>query len=121
MESETPCIKINTQKDVYVGFVNENFEISYKGNCFYSNGDTYSGIFKKDTRIGGLLIYKNGDVYNGRFENDKPNGSAEFVNAISKEKFTGTFRDGLRDGEGTLYFADGTSKKVKYINGLLQQ
>ncbi|MGH2553804.1 MAG: hypothetical protein ACRDEB_08800 [Chitinophagaceae bacterium] len=121
-DSESPCIKISSQKDVYVGFVNENFEISYNGDCFYNNGDIYSGLFEKDIRsIGGLLIYKNGDVYNGRFENDKPNGSGGFVNAISKEKFTGTFRDGLRDGEGTLLFADGTSKKVKYINGVLQQ
>jgi len=85
-------------------FENKTFEGEYKdgkrngyGVITFNNGDSFEGNFVDGLKSGqGKYIYKSGAVWEGPFENDKMNG------------------------EGT-YSLKGKSKKVTYVNGVMQK
>ena len=68
-----------------------------------------------------MTVFKNGDVCVGPYIQDKLNGEVSYIDKAKKEKFRGTYKDGVRDGEGTIYSANGSSRKVVYKDGVLQQ
>lgn len=110
-------------QDFYYGKMSNVFSKKGMGAYCYANGEVYIGNFSNDQRNDkeGMIIYPNGNVLRAIFVNDKIEGPGEYLDVVKKEKYLGNFKDGLRDGEGTLYFADGTSKKMIYKDGVLQQ
>lgn len=55
-----------------------------------------------------------------KYENGKPHGGYERYHPDAGDKERGRFRDGLRDGDWTSWFIDGTVRtKRRYVNGLL--
>ncbi|RME01877.1 MAG: peptidase C14 caspase catalytic subunit p20, partial [Bacteroidetes bacterium] len=54
--------------------------------------------------------------YEGQFLEGKPDGWGTFTNPAG-EKYVGTFRQGLRHGKGTLYFADSTYITGDWVEG----
>jgi hypothetical protein len=110
-------------EDFYCGKMSAVFLKKGMGAYCYANGEVYIGNFSNDQRNDkeGMIVYPNGNILRAIFVNDKIEGPGEYLDVVKKEKYVGNFKEGIRDGEGTLYFADGTSKKVRYINGVLQQ
>lgn len=116
--------------DIFKGGLNDSLARTGRGTCYYKTGDVYIGNYSNDLRNDpeGLLIYKKGanapnirDICQVPFVKDKIDGKGVYFDAVKKEKYIGNFKEGVRDGEGTLYLADGTTKKVMYKDGVLQQ
>jgi hypothetical protein len=116
--------------DIYRGSVNESLGRTGGAACIYKTGEIYIGAFTNDKRNDpeGLLIYKKGegaanyrDICQAPFVDNKIDGKGEYLDGTRKEKYVGNFKNGLRDGEGAIYYADGISKSVMYVLGVLQQ
>ena len=96
--------------DKYVG----NFKAGLRdgpGVLTLSDGSKYSGSFINNKRTGkGVYIWPSGDKYSGIFKDDKLEGVGTYVFGAgpnSGKKYVGEFKNGLRNGQGTLYNADG--------------
>lgn len=74
----------------------------------FPNGDKYSGESKEGKMHGrGTLILSNGDNYVGEFRNNKFHGQGTYsfrraLHLFDEGEYSGTFKDGLRDGLGFL-------------------
>lgn len=104
----------------------------YEGTYAYANGEIFDGRWKYDKPSIGIFRYKSGDVYDGTFENGgRCNGTYYFANGDvynggfdqsgrfsgmgvytwkNGEKYDGNWYQGYRNGKGTMYYKNGTSK-----------
>lgn len=97
------------------------------GKLEWSNGDVYEGDFKNGLRHGkgtmvelngkrkyegtwvlsqkegkGVEMFSNGDKYTGDFSGDRFHGQGELI--TKGGHYTGSFKNGLRDGFGIMQF-----------------
>jgi hypothetical protein len=117
--------------DLYFGKINDSLNRKGAGTCLFKTGDIYIGNYNNDKRNDpeGLMIYKREgisnrrNIYQGPFVNDLIEGEGEFINAssLNPEKFIGNFKNGKLDGEVTVIYTDGKSKKVIFKNGVRQE
>eukprot|EP00605_Chrysophyceae_sp_TOSAG23-4_P000946 GSChrysophyteH1.ASY1.ANO1.1046.1 assembled CDS len=113
----------------------EYFYAHGKGKMLWENGDTYTGEFQNNLRHGsGIFETSQGLKYVGEWQNDKMHGRGELVypfaqvaasahqkqselagsgvaeasgRKTSQKKYVGQFKEGMRDGVGTLTFPSG--------------
>ena len=91
------------------------------GTLCYASGNTYVGEWQNDTKSGrGKMSWKSlNEVYEGNWADDKPWGSGEHVwlgeraeFAVTERqmcnRYTGEFVNGLRCGQGTFFFSNGS-------------
>jgi hypothetical protein len=105
--------------------------INGEGTMKFDNGDSYTGTFKDEKKIGyGIYTFSNGERYEGEFQADFPNGkgtaflangnvfSGNFINNVPDGKgkmifnngniYDGEWRRGVREGKGTMSYIDGS-------------
>lgn len=114
------------QGDIYEGDFLKN-SIEGKGTKIYKDGGIYTGDWKADNRHGkGKYVYANGTILEGDFENGKfldpmkkdygcvsgdcENGIGTFNYKSDNVTYTGQFKNGYANGEGTYKNLDGIYK-----------
>ena len=101
------------------------------GTMRYASGNYYEGYWEDDKKCGtGVMIWKDVDeVYTGQWENDRCNGVGEHLWGDGATNTTGSYRkhcnlyrgewrDGLRTGRGTFFYADGSQYTGQWLNNL---
>ncbi|MDR2425518.1 MAG: hypothetical protein LBD59_12520 [Prevotellaceae bacterium] len=110
----------------------------------YEDGSYYIGAVKDGKRHGqGEMFYKDGDRYEGEWKENKWHGRGSYYNAKAKrtsigqydngvnkgqftvkwesgDRYEGTWSvgsDNFMQGEGTYFYAKGTSEKGKWVKG----
>jgi len=94
------------------------------GTFTYPNGDKYIGEFTNDNFEGkGSMYRSSGDIYIGEWKNGVFEGHGTYYfladNIAKDEIFEGRFKDGDRNGQGTLTFSNGVKGVGIWINGKL--
>jgi hypothetical protein len=109
----------------------------------YPSGSSYEGEWENDKKCGrGTMIWKDVDeIYVGEWKNDLPHGNGEHIwgegggnirggqHSTSKSPtqylpksnsniYRGAFREGVRDGEGTFFYANGSQYTGSWVNNL---
>ena len=80
------------------------------GSYRYKNGDVFDGTFDNGVKCNGIYYFANGDVYKGDFdENGRFSGMGVYT-WKNGEKYDGHWHQGYRNGNGTMYYKNGTSK-----------
>ena len=109
-----------------------------KGRLVRSNGGTQEGTFENDMMTHGTLTQPDGLTYTGPFENGRFHGKGElktkqfqyegdFVFGLQSgfgsclilpagDRYEGEFKDGKKNGNGTVNFADGRRIKITFVN-----
>ena len=84
------------------------------------DGSRYVGDLVDDKMEGFGVLQKDAELYIGSFHESKPNG---FLNLYKKNNlyYSGFWKDGAFNGEGTLYKEDGSIKTGEWNNGQLVQ
>ena len=105
--------------------------INGEGTMKFANGDSYTGTFKDEKKIGyGIYTFSNGERYEGEFQADFPNGKGTaflgngnvytgyFINNVPDGKgkmvfnngniYDGEWKRGVREGRGTMSYVDGS-------------
>lgn len=78
-----------------------------EGTMKFSNGDTYTGTFKDQKKIGyGIYTFNNGERYEGEFQGDFPNGKG-IAYLANGNVYTGYFINNVPDGNGKMVFSNG--------------
>jgi hypothetical protein len=67
----------------------------------------------------GTLAYNNGSFYEGEWENDQRNGQGKFISNEDGIVYVGSWRDGLKDGLGSLSFPTGDVLSGRWCEGLI--
>jgi len=97
----------------------KNREYDGDGIKYFENKDRYEGGFKEgEIKDGqGIYIFANGDTFNVEMKDSEIiYGTSHFPNG--KIKVKGDFKDGVLNGQGTLYFAENTNRYVgEFKNG----
>ncbi len=89
-----------------------------KGTYVWSNGDTYTGDFKKGKFNGtGTLKFADGSIYTGDWKNDIRKGSGILFYSNGDE-YEGEFSDNVPHGKGKYTYADGSIEKGIFFNHL---
>ena len=115
---------------VYTGQWSEDLKHG-KGVMRYDNGDVYEGGWVRGMKEGsGRMDYKaNNSFYVGDWAADQPNGKGEHVwkeigasNPYLQtfNRYVGDFKDGMRHGRGTFFYATGASYRGDWRNNLKQ-
>lgn len=101
-----------------------------KGTMHYPTGNVYEGEWHNDKRHGkGKFLWKeSGSYYIGDFVEGRMEGNGEIVYAFSAQapsvqfvqsnRYLGEFKDSLRNGKGTFYYANGAVYKGQWENNL---
>jgi hypothetical protein len=87
-----------------------------EGTYFFSNGDTFSGIFQEGKPTNGKYTFADGSVYVGSFQNETFNGIGEIIYAKLNE-YKGEFNDGKITGKGKLELNFGRTIEGDFLNG----
>ena len=94
--------------DILEGLWEEDFLIN--GTFYYSNGDQYTGTFKKTRGVDfnyGEYIWDNGEIYMGNWKGLHRHGlGAEYW--TDGYIYLGEHRNDQRDGPGIMFYPDGT-------------
>lgn len=97
--------------------------------CNFVNGDVFVGLLdlQPDELVKGLdtsfmhgngtLKKASGDTYEGPIRNGKADGFGEYLDTKTKNRFIGFFKSGVKLGEGTMFFSDGTKFAGNWSNG----
>ncbi|MBR1757177.1 MAG: TIR domain-containing protein [Lachnospiraceae bacterium] len=119
--------------DVYIGQFKNNNRSGF-GTMTYANGDRYEGEWKADSSTGnGTFYYKNGHTWKGQFvsglkcngygymgpQNLRVQGYSEMLSSKVNYYYIGACKEFLRDGEGTVYFANGKTLKGVFRRGMI--
>ena len=86
----------------------------------YSNGDTYSGSVTNGVKSGsGVYKWANGASYDGSWSEDQMNGRGTYFypSGESGYKITGSFVNGMPDGECRYYVSASESYKTDWVKG----
>ena len=111
-------LKLISQKDIIIGFQEENSQNIKYGIQYSQNGDYYEGEFNNNKKEGnGKLILKNGTIYEGSFKNNKHNGYGKLTQ-LDGEIFAGEWKEGKIDGNGIRYHSNGDKYIGNYKNNL---
>jgi hypothetical protein len=119
-ESKTGCVSGNCNDgygvwefasgERYEGYW-QNTMRNGEGTNNYKSGAVFVGTWKDDKRhgYGNYTFVKGGtyESYMGNYSEDKMHGQGTLV-YVNGQKYIGSFKNGLYDGEGTLYNIDGT-------------
>lgn len=109
----TYCFK---NGDKYVGTWKNNKMQEDNVEMYFSNGDTYKGSLLKGKFNGrGTIEYNSSSAtesYVGQWKNGKRDGYGT-LKMRNGDRYVGYFKNGLFDGEGTYYHASGE----KYVGG----
>lgn len=96
-----------------------NSEVPHgRGTCVLESGDKYDGPFDKGDMHGpsATFIESNGNIYRGDFFNNLPDGFGTYK--TSSRRYVGKFECGKPNGEGTLYYPDGSIDFVgRWVDG----
>lgn len=84
------------------------------------DGSQYVGIIVDNKMEGFGVLVKASELYIGYFHDSKPNGFLKLYKD-GKLYYEGNWKDGVFNGEGTLYKEDGSIKKGTWENGRLIQ
>ena len=94
--------------DILEGLWEDDYLID--GTFYYSNGDQYTGTFKKTRGVDfiyGEYIWSNGQIYMGNWKGVRRHGlGAEYW--IDGSMYLGEHRNDQRDGPGIMFYPDGT-------------
>lgn len=84
------------------------------------DGSRYVGALMNEKMEGFGVLQKDAELYIGTFHESKPDG---FLNLYKKNNlyYSGFWKDGTFNGEGTLYKEDGSIKTGEWSNGRLVQ
>jgi hypothetical protein len=96
------------------------------GMMQYVSGSQYDGEWRNNRKHGkGTMRWVNKQQeYTGEWCNDMPNGIGEYhwfgnerkPSAPGTNKFVGSFKNGLRNGIGTMYYSNGKATMSKWEN-----
>lgn len=90
-----------TDELVFEGTFVDNMPVGI-GTLATSDGSFYAGNWIDGKRCGiGEMLFANGDKYFGEWENNQFEGYGEYKYAQSTSQYSGDWKDGLQDGEGT--------------------
>lgn len=103
---------------VWVGTFQDDKPWNGEGSYFYEDG-CYIGALADGKRHGhGVYLWNDGDRYEGEWINDKRHGQSKMIWAQGGE-WVGEFQnDRYWNGEGTMYFTDGSSDIVTTKRGI---
>lgn len=74
---------------------------------YYPQKGYYDGIWNNDTLIHGCWINENGDYYIGKFKNNQAEDDNGAYYWQTGEKYVGSWKNGQRNGYGTMWNKDG--------------
>ena len=100
-------------EDYYFGYFKNGLKDG-KGTLHYADNTKTSGEWRKGEYIGNSLIE---DGKMGCIEGDCKNGRGTYVYKDGAAKYVGTFTNGMPDGEGTIFYANGESYKGDWALG----
>ena len=81
--------------------------LSPQGMAIFSNGDVYTGQWKKNFMHGrGMMVFANGDRYKGEFVYGNRDGPG-CMNFVNGDRYFGDWVDGKRSGYGECKYHDG--------------
>ena len=105
-------------RDGYQFAVFEGFLLHGKaegpGRFTWPDGDVFEGNYKNGLPNGfGRFYNDDGDYYEGNFENGRQSGQGIYWYESKSPilKFDGTWVDGYRHGQGTLYYRNGSTER----------
>lgn len=107
-------MRIQTEKFVYIGDVNEKRQPHGKGNIVWAEGDSYEGEFK-DGRLNGFgtMRWTDGTYQTGEWKNGEANGVSEWLE--DGEVLRGKFENGIL----IEYISDDEyNARVRELNGV---
>ncbi|MEZ4932126.1 MAG: caspase family protein [Saprospiraceae bacterium] len=100
-------------EDFYFGYFKDGLKDG-KGTFHYADNTKTTGEWRSGEYIGNSLI-EDGKV--GCVEGDCKNGNGTYIYKDGAAKFIGTFANGMPDGEGTIFYANGESYKGEWALG----
>jgi len=84
-----------------------------EGVYMFHDGSSFRGTFCRNRIEGkGTLEWPDGNKYEGDVKNGKPHGDGIFYFSNSNASYEGSFKNGLRDGNGKLFYD--LEKKTRY-------
>lgn len=94
-------------------------EMIFPPNEKYPEGMKYVGEWKNDKQEGqGKFIWIGLAEINGEYKNGLPNGYGEQIYYTHGGKYSGTFKDGLKEGKGTLTFPNGETYTGDWVSDI---
>lgn len=119
--------KVNVDNTVYIGEVSKTYKRDGSGFLAHDDGSFYEGYFVEGHYQGfGRLITADGDIYEGEWETSILQGEGKICIKHPFSLYTGTIKNGLPEGYGTLVSADKSEYQgefkdgKKYGNGILK-
>ena len=104
--------------DVYYGYWNKDLEKEGPGQLIQTNKKTYIyGLFQAGKLYKGKIISPLGE-YIGEIENFIPNGKGKFI-PKNGNTYEGEFVKGIKEGNGTLLFPDGSKYWGAFTNDVI--
>lgn len=100
-------------EDFYFGYFKDGLKDG-KGTFHYADNTKTTGEWRRGEYIGNSLI-EDGKV--GCVEGDCKNGNGTYIYKDGAAKFIGTFSNGMPDGDGTIFYANGESYKGEWALG----
>lgn len=102
--------------DRYVGSL-DNFLPDGRGTCYFTNGNKYVGNWDNGVKDGtGTYWWVNGNRYEGHFSKDEQHGKGTLFDK-NGNIWSGTWQMGVMQGVFDVSWSDGSSYKVKVVNG----
>jgi len=96
------------------------------GTYKFSNGDQYTGEWKRDRMNGngilfkralGTFTYANGDVFEGEWKEGQRDGKG-VMNYANEDKYDGDWKEDKKNGRGVLTTKDGDTYEGEYKDDL---